>query len=83
MEAFSTLEVVQYIGGITSVLWGDNISMAKFSFQNSATLHNRLYRAKMRIKRYETGSDKRTGLTGYKIPGFVIYPVPHLIQPIT
>ena len=23
---FSTLEVVQYIGGITSVLWGDNIS---------------------------------------------------------
>ena len=23
---FSTLEVVQYIGGITSVLWGDNFS---------------------------------------------------------
>ena len=23
---FSTLEVVQYIGGITSVLWGDSIS---------------------------------------------------------
>ena len=61
----------------------EDTSMAKFSFQNSATLHNRLYRAKMRINRYETGSDKRTGLTGYKIPGFVIYPVPHLIQPIT
>ena len=26
-------------------------NMAKFSFQNSATLHNRLYRAKMRINR--------------------------------
>ena len=25
---FSTLEVVQYIGGITSVLWGDSFSSA-------------------------------------------------------
>ena len=25
-DSFSTVEVVQYIGGITSVHWGDNIS---------------------------------------------------------
>ena len=59
------------------------VHMAKFSFQNSATLHNQLYRAKMRINRYKTGSDKRTGLTGYKIPGLIIYPAPHLTRPIT
>ena len=29
---FSTLEVVQYIGGITSVLWGDSISTVRDSF---------------------------------------------------
>ena len=57
--------------------------MAKVSFQNSPTLHSRLFRAKMRINRYETGYDKRTGLTGYKIPGFIVYPVPHLMPPIT
>ena len=30
---FSTLEVVQYIGGITSVLWGDNLSTVGGSLQ--------------------------------------------------
>ena len=29
---FSTLKVVQYIGGITSVLWGDSISTVGDSF---------------------------------------------------
>ena len=29
---FSTLEVVQYIGGITSVLWGDSFSTVGDSF---------------------------------------------------
>ena len=29
---FSTLEVVQYIGGITSVLWGDSFSTVGGSF---------------------------------------------------
>ena len=29
---FSTLEVVQYIGGITSVLWGDSFSTVGNSF---------------------------------------------------
>ena len=35
---FSTLEVVQYIGGITSVLWGDSISTVGDSFRIASVL---------------------------------------------
>ena len=31
-DTFSTVEVVQYSGGITSVQWGDNISTVGHSF---------------------------------------------------